>query len=150
MYKFNSKKLLGLGSIYAKPLWQLKCDIVEVLTNIDPTVQRRLGAKQIGSISWDISLEKAMETALGNYISFSLNFLSSQFVQIGTNNRIQKHLDKYGILEESLHRFFKAGHADECMSVSEANTLLVKLISLTENIWLYKKTWSENRKETMA
>lgn len=47
--------------------------------------------------------------------------------------------------------FFKAGHAHEYMSVSEeANMPLVKLISLTENIWLYKKTWSENRKKTMG
>lgn len=47
--------------------------------------------------------------------------------------------------------FFKAGHAHEYMSVSEeANVLLVKLISLTENSWLYKKTWSANRKKTMG
>lgn len=47
--------------------------------------------------------------------------------------------------------FLKAGHAHEYMSVSEeANMLLVKLISLTENIWLYKKTWSETRKKTMG
>lgn len=119
--------------------------------NIDPTIQCRLGAKQIRSIIWDISLEKNTKTALGNYISFSPIFLSSQFVQIGINNRIQKHLDMYDILEESLHRFFKAGHAHEYMSVSEeANMLLVKLISLTENIWLYKKTWSETRKKTMG
>lgn len=97
------------------------------------------------------ALKKNMKTALGSYISVSLVLLSSQFVQIRINNRIQKHLDTYDTLEESPHRFFKAGHAHEYMSVSEeANVFLVKLISLTKNIWLYKKTWSDNRKKTMG
>lgn len=74
MHKFNNNRLLGLGSIYAKTPWQLKCDIIEVLTNIYRTVQSRLSAKQIGSISWDISLEKNTKSALGNYISVGLIF----------------------------------------------------------------------------
>lgn len=58
IYKLRNNKLLGPGSICAKALQQLKRDIVELLTAIYPIIQSRLGAKRIGSISWDISLEK--------------------------------------------------------------------------------------------
>lgn len=71
----------------------------------------------------------------------------------------------YDIWEESPYSFFKARYAHEYMSVSGgANMLSVKLISLTEYIWIYKnflsqsfpklsrhkKTWAVNKKETMG
>lgn len=63
--KSNNNKLLGPGSIYAKTLQPLKCDTVELLTDIYPIIQSRLGAKRIGSISWDISLGKKHESCSG-------------------------------------------------------------------------------------
>lgn len=82
IYKFNHNKLLGPGSIYAKTLQELKCDIVELLTDIYPIIQSRLGAKQIGSISWDISLEKNTKAALGNHISVSLIFYQTNLYKL--------------------------------------------------------------------
>lgn len=162
IYKSNNNKLLGPGSICAKTLQQLKCDIVELLTDTYPIIQSRLGAKRIGSISWDISLEKILKLLWGNYISVSLIFYQAHLYK---GYRIWRHLVTYDILEESPHSFFKARYAHEYMSVSEgANMLSVKLISLTEYIWIHKnflsqslpklsrhkKTWSVNRKETMG
>lgn len=82
IYKSRNNKLLGTGSISAKALQQLKRDIVELLTTIYPIIQSRLGAKQIGSISWDISLEKIWKLLEGNYISARLIFYQANLYKL--------------------------------------------------------------------
>lgn len=82
IYKSRNNKLLGTGSISAKALQQLKRDIVELLTAIYPIIQSRLGAKQIGSISWDISLEKIWKLLKGNYISARLIFYQANLYKL--------------------------------------------------------------------
>lgn len=50
----------------------------------------------------------------------------------------------YDILEENPYGFLKARYGRECVSVSEGdNMLLVKLISLSEYIWISKNFLSQ-------